>query len=448
MQERLELPRISFNDFVCPITSMVFFEPAQTIPCSHLFEKKAIDKWLKTADTCPCCRKRIENLCSPPTVFNNQLMELLKKNPQLQDERYFDLADFYEVLEHGNQNDKLKKMLHLLKSSSKHLNAISEEKNFEGTSAVFFLANSSKGREILINDTELRSHITSDALNSIDQRDGGSAVYGLMSGLPTFEILKNDSTLRSKITPTGLNAILKASENRGLSAVFWLLKWEGGVELLKNDPVLRSKITVQGLDVIKEDGDSPGDSAVSFLVGMDNGVELLKNDPTLRAKITARGLNSYTLEGPYCGISGVTFLTVNAMGLDLLKGDPILRGKITEEGLNSVEQSIDSGTSALYWLAKNPKGRRLLLEDARLRALISKEVLNAEVTRGEEMGKSAAYWLKHYGQELLAADPVLRAKIDPNNRFPLPLFFNHSRAEDKPDNFLLSHPENKRQRIL
>jgi hypothetical protein len=98
-------------------------------------------------------------------------------------------------------------------------------------------------------------------------------------------------------------------------------------------------------------------------------------------------------------------------GMVLLTNHPALRQKITAKSLNKILDP-ESGISVLYLLAESAEGRKLLINDGRLRSLIEIETLHARVLlAGENTRKSAAFWLKKYGKDFWKIDPILRAKL-------------------------------------
>lgn len=47
----------------CPICmSKINFHSKKILDCKHSFHKECIDEWLKTKNTCPCCRHIVDEL--------------------------------------------------------------------------------------------------------------------------------------------------------------------------------------------------------------------------------------------------------------------------------------------------------------------------------------------------------------------------------------------------
>ena len=100
-------------------------------------------------------------------------------------------------------------------------------------------------------------------------------------------------------------------------------------------------------------------------------------------------MNSGIQEGEDKGKSALYFLAANPEGLQLLIDDANLLSKIMAHGLNRVVvEGEDEGKSALYFLARNPEGRQLL---TLLRREITDQGLNSVIGEGEDEGKSALF---------------------------------------------------------
>ena len=118
-------------------------------------------------------------------------------------------------------------------------------------------------------------------------------------------------------------------------------------------------------------------------------------------------LNTVLYEGQYKGKSALWYLARSPEGRQLLINDYDLLGKITDIGLNAVIASgLDKGTSPLCCLARSPEGQQLLKDDEVLRMKISAEGLNAIVAEGPRKGESALLCLaaKPVGRQLLIDD--------------------------------------------
>lgn len=309
---------LSLNDYICPITNQIFFNPVQVLPCGHFFEDRAIEDWKTRDATCPCCREKMEAQYPTPPYFNRQLMELLEKNPQLYDECYFNVDDFKKCLREDDEkksvSPQLKKWTNVLKNSKMHSNNIFP-----------FLISSEVGLRFLSNHALIREKITEELLNH-------------------------------------------PSEFTEISPLRALSQTEAGIRLLSDDVVLRGKIT-------------------------------------------SEGLNDFPKDGVYAGISVLTLLVQHPLGLELLSHDPALRQKISAESVNGMQN--ESHVSVLFLLSKSEVGRKILLDDARLRNLIHKDTLNKIIfSNDENCGKSAASFLSTYGKGLLILDPVLLMKIE------------------------------------
>lgn len=387
MQERKDISlSISLNDFSCPITTQLFLDPRQVVPCGHLFENDAIRQWKEESDECPCCRKKIKHIYLAPPYFYRQFTELLEKNPHLHDERYFNLETFSNLLDEEKENSiAFKKIIQLLKNSDKHLNQVPDENILEGTSALTWLVGTDLG----------------------------------------IKILKNDAELRAKISSNGLNR-KELGDDNGATPLTWMVRDEKGMEILIKDANLRQKITAEGLNSVSQEKECIGQTPLAIFANNNIGIQLLMDDIQLRKKITKEGLNSYILEGENSGLSAVSLLAKSKLGIELLFHSSILTSLITEEGLNTPQQN---GISATYELLKSEQGRKLLAEVGKLRKLISIDALHRMVTDGPDEGKSAAFWLKKQGKKLLSVDPELRKKLHDKKRKMLNPFFEKVKSK-------------------
>jgi hypothetical protein len=283
-----------------------------------------------------------------------------------------------------------------------------------GYSPAFQLMKNAEGMELLKNDPVLCAKITAESLNSLivnGEYRGLTPVYWWMSSENHFNFLIENPSLYKKITAQGLNGIWQVGENKGISPVFWLTKFEKGRELLEKDEKFSEKISSAALNSVVLGGETPGITALAHLVAYDDGLELLKKNAKLRAKITAEGMNSYPILGGDYGVTPAVWFMVSKIGSELLLRDDKLRKKINAEGINTVETGEDNGATGVYWLMRNKTGRNIFYKDARLRELITKESLHRVITTGNHKGKSAAFWLKKYGQRLLKIDETLKNKL-------------------------------------
>ena len=68
------------ENLVCPLTGLLIVEPS-TLPCSHIFEKVALDDFLKRNKACPVCNKIVQSKIDL-SLFKKFL--LLQKNCHLE----------------------------------------------------------------------------------------------------------------------------------------------------------------------------------------------------------------------------------------------------------------------------------------------------------------------------------------------------------------------------
>ncbi len=301
-----------------------------------------------------------------------------------------------------------------------YLNTVMHGGQYHGKSALLYIAFTIKGRQLLIDDSGLRSKVTANGLNSlitVGNSKGKSALYFLAGKPEGQRLLIADNNLRDKITADGLNAVIAEGLYKGYSPLLFLAASSEGRQLLKDDEVLRGKITTEGLNAVVHEGEFKGFSTLIFLAGTPEGRQLLIDDAGLRGKITSKGLNSVISEGKYKGYSALWYLASNPKGRwFFINNDEVLRSKISAAGLNTVIAEGESKDwSALLFLVGDPEGLRLLIADNNLRDKITAEGLNHVITQGNYIGYTALYYLTFnaIGLQLLKDDGVLRGKVTP-----------------------------------
>jgi hypothetical protein len=383
---------ISTADITCPITHQIFFDPVcvESKPannkegesCRHYFERSGITQWMKNNANCPCCRQPIVEIRDPDTIFKRNFESALKQNPNLHNERYYDLSLLINAFV-SNNTKLLNKFISLFEASSILFNRASDdEKYLPGITAVTIFSFYKTGLDNLYKNKKLRNSILSK----------------------------------------GLNAVIQDGPSKGTSAVFWLAITQDGRKILVEDPILRDKITAEGLNAIALDGAIKSTSALSWLAATSEGQRILVEDKILRDKITAEALNAVEVNEPHKGKTAVYWLTVTSEGQKILAEDKILRDKITAEGLNAIAlDGPHKGISAISLLLCADKGREILLQDnARLLMMISTDTLTQSIIprNQEHSGKSIAFWLQNTmeGKHILKNHPILQNKIILQNK--------------------------------
>lgn len=95
-----------FN-YICPITQQVYFDPVLADD-GNIYERDAIDEWLKEKKTSPMTRERMTDKVVPVNFIKSLICEYLEKNPEMKDRQYFSTKDFkkymVEVYEHIEKN--------------------------------------------------------------------------------------------------------------------------------------------------------------------------------------------------------------------------------------------------------------------------------------------------------------------------------------------------------
>ena len=69
------------HEWICPITRFIMLDPAKA-PCGHLFEKKAIEKWVSQHPRCPFDQRTIEQLI-PDNRLRLEIHQFIKQYPFL-----------------------------------------------------------------------------------------------------------------------------------------------------------------------------------------------------------------------------------------------------------------------------------------------------------------------------------------------------------------------------
>ena len=152
--------KIDIEDFICPVTQSLFFDPViacnTAATCGHSFEKRACVGKLQQ---CPCCRADI-TLFAPALYAKNTLDRILLDHPESWGEVYFNLDHFTEVFtqENGLKTPTGLRFITLLENASKHLNQkpVTRTESADGTvtesvgkSAIEILSSTLQGRDLL-----------------------------------------------------------------------------------------------------------------------------------------------------------------------------------------------------------------------------------------------------------------------------------------------------------
>ncbi|MBA4696234.1 MAG: hypothetical protein H2069_02445 [Legionella sp.] len=411
------------EDFTCPITQQIFFEPAQANNCEHYFEKEALDEWLATKKQCPCCKEKTQRSVRPSLIFRKVFQQTLHENPQLQLNRHFSLTSFIDHLENPTKDSELMKtMIDFLKQTRTHSEALELQVSLvPRATVIYWLARTPLGRTFLLDDEELRNQITVEELNTYielqdDEDTQVSALLWLAGTIDGRKLLLSDDFLRSNITQEGLNKIVKKGPHRGESVLYWLTSSSSGIEVLAKDPELRQKITSEGLNAPLNNQERTGSSSLFELCCGTAGFDLLQKDAVLRSKITSAGLNAHVKKGPKPDCNPLFQLTLTTENRQLLIDDLELRSKITSEGLNmSITYQKIKGWSPLFQLTLLSNTRQLFIDDSVLRNKITSNGLNRVITTGYYNGECALLRLigagTDDGSRLLLEDRTLRKKI-------------------------------------
>lgn len=432
----------------CPITGQIFYDPVSIDGCDHIFERSALEEYKQIKNengddcVCPMCRHPLQTVTASSDKLN-LVEKTINTYPTLQNQRFFTIKYLSQMLYTENFSE-VEKICSILKSSD-YLNAISEEKEYEGSSALTELTAHPIGRSLLAKDPDLRRHVSLQGLNAVLKDgfyEGTSAVYWLLVNLEDWVI--DDKALLSKITSESLNNIFQEGgrlrtnlvtalgrhlglkliiENKEFRAkitpqilndicpdcdrtLLSQLMNEPGIEVLIEDEQFRSKIMPRGLNYISRKRPNCGISALTALTGFSRGRELLVKDKELQLKITEEGLNCAPSEGSFRGLSALMFLAIN----NLLGNCSIdISSKITSAGLNRISQQPSTrGRSPLSFLINTA-----LIEDKEFRSKITAEGLNYFCKSFPDRGKTALTSLLSTakGREIFFEDKELQSKI-------------------------------------
>lgn len=100
------------HNIICPITKQIFLEPALADD-GNVYEKDAIEEWLRNKLTSPLTRQKMSDRVVPVNFVRIIVNEFLEKNPELKTKQYTTMKDFAkyrsEVFEHiaNNRFEKL-----------------------------------------------------------------------------------------------------------------------------------------------------------------------------------------------------------------------------------------------------------------------------------------------------------------------------------------------------
>ncbi len=388
-------PEMTEEELKDPISLEAFFEPVVT-NCGHFFEKENLLTMIgkmKRGEICKCptCRTEIYSWESDPK-FDRRFERFLKKQPDFNDERFFNARSFFhdlpllmeKKLKDESKLTTIKKINELLVSSKKYLNQVVEDvPGYEGLTPVTLLAG-----------------------------QPGAITYAIQNKLV------------DKIEPEGLNAIGTNGENKGLSAVFNFAANEKGRALLSSNAKLRAKIQPNALNAVRGDGNFRGATAVTMLVQHPDGIDLLNSDKKLCNKITTESLSAkIDLEirnsnsHKFHGYSALTFLASSKKGIKFLRENPALCKKIDAKALHSVipTWSTNAGMSVLTLLAKEKEGLVLILANPHLSKLLTNQELNYFIKEHWGDKSTFALWLNSGDGRFVEAantEIITRLKID------------------------------------
>jgi hypothetical protein len=146
------------EEFVCPITATMMFEPVMISGCGHLIE----GRMATTLRKCPHCRngekiQEITVIAAP--ALTAILSKTLEADPTLWQEVYLDHDYLAEILRKNELKTPTgERFIKLLENNTeKNLNEKSPDGNEKGKSAIVVLASYRAGRELLRQNEKIRS---------------------------------------------------------------------------------------------------------------------------------------------------------------------------------------------------------------------------------------------------------------------------------------------------
>lgn len=150
------------EEFICPITTEVFFEPVMISGCGHMVEGRMAASLRK----CPTCRAggdQISIVAAPPIVAS-MLERTLDADPSLWQQVYLN----HDYLEEVIQQDELhaltgERFIRLLQNNTvENLNIKATDGKQKGKSAIEILSSCFVGRELLRSNQKIQSLISAE----------------------------------------------------------------------------------------------------------------------------------------------------------------------------------------------------------------------------------------------------------------------------------------------
>ncbi|MHB1949681.1 MAG: RING finger protein [Gammaproteobacteria bacterium] len=358
--------KFKVEDLICPISSSIMFNPSIT-NCGHHFETDRITQAMTNNPNCPCCQTPITSLSDSPGM--EKLLDTFYDQLKYQSEAVKKLvpATFDLFINHfDHSNSALRERIrNIIESRPDILNKQGTKKN-QHYSVAFDLAGTSEGRKYLF-DKHLMQYISVENINHIipeGKYKGQSVAYAL-----SFPRNNVGHTI-SKVLPATFNQTIKRGVHAGGSLAFWYTA--------------------------------------------------SKESQTQFREMIINHLSAETLNTPFKLFSNcsVAFnLACEEDGLDMLieaKLIPYISTAILNQRFST--ESDKQETSVAFYLVKSPKGQEAL-QEAKLFDKINAKTLNAKIPRGEETGKSVAFYLINTltGRKILNEHPKLKQKLSDEN---------------------------------
>lgn len=260
----------------CPLTKKIFYDAIFINGCGHTYEKSALVKYSKANKSCPECKQPFQDQkFSPAPAINNMVELLLKAKPELQAQRYFSLTSLQAALE-NNENVEIEKLGKILQSSANELNRIRKKDHRIGMSAVYWLAATGSGQELLIKDEILRNKITKESLNSVDKNGVSSAVIFLLATPIGRKILLADNARLCKLIDS---KVLSDLEYHGTPVLQWLCQTPEGKKIVEIiDPVPANKAIRQLEECVRQFKPNQKDEYKEIVNNLFNQLKLVEQD--------------------------------------------------------------------------------------------------------------------------------------------------------------------------
>ncbi len=193
------------------------------------------------------------------------------------------------------------------------------------------------------------SKLTPESLAATTQQgefQGANAAWFLCAAIVGRQLLRDFPELRAKLLPESLAAQVQQGVHQGKNAALFLCSTPDGQQLLQDFPELHAKLTSESLAASVRQGVHQGKNAIWFLCGSLHGQQLLRDFPELRAKLTPENLEATAQQGEEQGKNGVWLLSTEYNSL-LLRAHPELIQLFSKQSINQITVNNESALACL-----------------------------------------------------------------------------------------------------